>query len=72
MLRPCTVDKGADFFAPWEGNLCTCGMTMALEAKIVGTDRCNVPCGGELADDCGGKGVAEVYTKKRRYMKYEK
>ncbi|RSL41294.1 hypothetical protein CEP53_012846 [Fusarium sp. AF-6] len=64
----CTVDKGADFFALWEGNLCTCGMTMAPGAKKVSDDRCNVPCTGELGDDCGGKGVAGVYTTKSKYV----
>ncbi|KAJ3466400.1 hypothetical protein MRS44_007058 [Fusarium solani] len=65
----CTVDKGADFFALWEGNLCTCGMTMAPGAKKVSDDRCNVPCTGELGDDCGGRGVAGVYTNKKKYVK---
>jgi hypothetical protein len=65
----CTVDKGADFFALWEGNLCTCGMTMAPGAKKVSDDRCNVPCTGALGDDCGGRGVAGVYTNKKKYVK---
>ncbi|KAM0540350.1 hypothetical protein ACHAPJ_013616 [Fusarium lateritium] len=64
----CTVDKGADFFALWEGYLCTCGMTMVPGAKKVSDDQCNVLCSGELGDNCGGKGVAEVYTNKRKFI----
>jgi hypothetical protein len=65
----CTIDKRADFFALWEGSICTCGLKMASEAKKVGNELCNVPCSGQLGDDCGGKGVAEVYTNKRKYIK---
>ncbi|KAM0211010.1 hypothetical protein ACHAQD_010475 [Fusarium lateritium] len=65
----CTIDKRVDFFALWEGNLCTCGSRMASGAKKVGNDLCNVPCSGQLGDECGGKGVAEVYTNKKKYVK---
>ncbi|KAF5660662.1 putative glucan 1,3-beta-glucosidase [Fusarium heterosporum] len=62
----CTLEKRADFFALWEGHLCTCGREMAPGAKNVSMEECNVECSGELGDECGGKARAEVYTNKRK------
>ncbi|EKJ74240.1 hypothetical protein FPSE_05537 [Fusarium pseudograminearum CS3096] len=64
----CTIEKRADFFALWEGNICTCGMRMRPGAQKVNDSRCNVPCNDQLGGNCGGKGVAEVYTNKKKYM----
>ncbi|RKL32578.1 Glucan 1,3-beta-glucosidase [Fusarium proliferatum] len=62
----CTVTKKSDFFALWEGKLCTCGREMTPGAKTTSMDECNVACSGQLGDICGGKGVAEVFTTKTK------
>ncbi|KAM5345868.1 hypothetical protein ACJ41O_011729 [Fusarium nematophilum] len=65
----CTVDKKADFFALWEGNLCTCGMEMTPGAKTASMDECNIECTDGLGLYCGGRRRAEVYTNKKKYIK---
>ncbi|KAF5711568.1 putative glucan 1,3-beta-glucosidase [Fusarium globosum] len=62
----CTVTKKSDFFALWEGKLCTCGREMTPGATTTSMDECNVACSGQLGDICGGKGVAEVFTTKTK------
>ncbi|TVY68502.1 Glucan 1,3-beta-glucosidase [Fusarium oxysporum f. sp. cubense] len=62
----CIVTKKSEFFALWEGNLCTCGREMTPGAKTTSMEECNVACSGQLGDNCGGKGVAEVYTTKTK------
>jgi hypothetical protein len=29
-------------------------------------EECNVACSGQLGDNCGGKGVAEIFTTKNK------
>ncbi|KAF4495466.1 Glucan 1,3-beta-glucosidase [Fusarium agapanthi] len=62
----CTVTKKSDFFALWEGKLCTCGREMTPGAKTTSIEECNVACSGQQGDICGGKGVAEVFTTKNK------
>ncbi|KAH7219761.1 pectate lyase superfamily protein-domain-containing protein [Fusarium oxysporum] len=62
----CTVTKKSDFFALWEGKLCTCGKEMTPGAKTTSMEECNVACSGQLGDNCGGKGVAEIFTTKNK------
>jgi hypothetical protein len=60
------VTKKSDFFALWEGKLCTCGKEMTPGAKTTSMEECNIACSGQLGDNCGGKGVAEIFTTKNK------
>ncbi|RKK74461.1 hypothetical protein BFJ71_g17268 [Fusarium oxysporum] len=62
----CTVTKKSDFFALWEGKLCTCGREMTPGAKTTSMEECNVACSGQQGDNCSRKGVAEVFTTKNK------
>ncbi|KAG5827303.1 hypothetical protein H9Q74_002592 [Fusarium xylarioides] len=62
----CTMTKNSDFFALWGGKLCTCGKEMTPGAKTTGMEECSVACSGQLGDNCGGKGVAEIFTTKNK------
>ncbi|RSL90064.1 hypothetical protein CEP51_000949 [Fusarium floridanum] len=64
----CTVTMKADFFSLSEGSICTCGNEMVPGATKTSMAECNVGCNGRPSDACGGKGRAEVYTTKSKYV----
>ncbi|KAI8660440.1 hypothetical protein NCS57_01021400 [Fusarium keratoplasticum] len=62
------ISSKADFFSLSEGSICTCGKEMAPGATKTSMEECNVECNGQIGDDCGGKGRAEVYTTRSKYV----
>jgi len=44
-------------------------MEMTPGAKKVSAELCSTPCSGGLGDNCGRKGVAMVYTNKKKHVK---